>query len=267
MDINQIDFAALYRQHLAAIDRTPKPASSWDARAADMSQKALDSRYATQFVARVNLDAASLLDVGCGPGTIGLLLADRLQQVYGLDFSRGMLDAMLRNAAALRLDNVTALQLSWDDDWAAVPVCDIVVASRSTAVDDMAAALVKLDAKARRRVYLTSLVGGRFVDHEVAAVIGRQVPALPDYIYIINLLYRMGIHPRLDYIEHDGRFAGARNFAEFAQRVGWVMGELNADETAALRDWYAAQETPPSGAPMRWAFISWEKTPAAANDA
>ena len=89
--IDQIDFALLYREHLARADRTRKDASAWDSRAAGMASKALRSRYASEFVARMDLDGAtSLLDVGCGPGTIGLAVAERLQRVVGLDYSAAM---------------------------------------------------------------------------------------------------------------------------------------------------------------------------------
>lgn len=265
MTIAAIDFGRLYRDHLAGAARTVKPASEWDARAQEMSRKALRSTYVDQFIARMDLSGAeTLLDVGCGPGTICLPLAERMQRVIGLDYSRGMLDALAENAAARDLRNVERMHLAWEDDWSGVPTCDIVVASRSTTVEDMAAALHKLHAKARKRVYLTHLVGGRFVDPAVIEALGRRLPALPDYIYILNILHGMGIHPRVDYIEHEGRLAGAANFDELAARVAWAIGELSGDEHARLRAWYDAAPPgcPPGGAPMRWAFISWEKAPA-----
>lgn len=41
----------------------------------------------------------TLLDAGCGTGTIAPALADRMARVYGLDDSRGMLAALMNNAA------------------------------------------------------------------------------------------------------------------------------------------------------------------------
>lgn len=263
MTIAEIDFGRLYREHHAAANRNPKPASAWDARAADMSRKAGTSPYVDAFIRRMDLTGVhTLLDVGCGPGTICLPLADRLQRVVGLDFSRRMLDGLLDNAARLGCSNVEALHLSWEDDWSAVPACDVVVASRSTAVADMEAALHKLNDKARRRVYLTCLVGGRFIDRAVVDVVGRDAPAFPDYIYAVNILYRMGIHPRVDYIEQEGRLAGAGDFDEFARRVAWALGDLSGEEQDRLRTWYerAAPAPDVARAPMRWAFIAWEKS-------
>lgn len=263
MTIEAIDFGRLYRDHLATTTRTRKTASAWDSRAAGMAAKALQSRYATEFLARMDLSGAtSLLDVGCGPGTIGLVVAHQLQRVVGLDYSRAMLDAMQAKAAEMQLTNVDTLHLAWEDDWRDVPQCDIVVASRSTTVEDIAPALARLNDKARLRVYLTHLVGGHFTDPAIQDVIGRRTPSVPDYIYLLNILHRMGIHARVDYIAHENRLADAVDFDDFARRVGWSLGELADDEMSRLRTWYEhATPQERQGQPMRWAFISWEKTP------
>lgn len=261
MTLQSIDFGRLYRDHLATTAHTHKTAAAWDSRAAGMASKALRSRYAEEFVARMDLQAAaSLLDVGCGPGTIGLAVADQLQRVVGLDYSSAMLDVMRDKAAELELNNVETLHRAWEDDWSDVPCCDVVVASRSTTVQDIGQALELLHSKARLRVYLTHLVGGHFTDPAIQTVVGRTVPSVPDYIYLLNILHRMGIHPRVDYIAHENRLADAVDFEDYARRVAWSMGGLDADEQERLRIWYE-RSTPKerTGTPMRWAFISWEK--------
>ncbi|MCY1347872.1 hypothetical protein D9M69_339960 [compost metagenome] len=108
--------------------------------------------------------------------------------------------------------------------------------------------------------YLTHLVGGRFLDPRVIDAIGRRMPPLPDYIYLVNILHARGIHPRLDYIRTEGRLAGVASFEELARRVAWTLGELSGQELSRLQAWY--ERAAPQGgadAPMCWAFISWDK--------
>src|SRR5699024_6687902 len=145
MTLDDIDFAALYREHLRQAGRTPKPASDWDRRAGELNRSSQASRYASDFIGRMNLDGArTLLDIGCGPGTLALPLAARLERVYGLDFSAGMLACLAQNAQEQGLGNVQGIQRAWEEDWSDVPVCDIVVASRSGLVEDLADALDKM---------------------------------------------------------------------------------------------------------------------------
>ena len=258
--IKNIDFAQLYRDHLARSGRVFKTASDWDNKAANMRTKVLDSPYRTEFVRRVQCQPGdTVLDVGCGPGTIGLALAPAVRQVFGLDYSQGMLDAMLQNAADLQLANVEPILASWEDDWSAVPLCDISVVSRASIVADMDAALDKLNQHTRKKVYMTQLVGGRFVSREIEELLGREDRSFPDHMYILNLLYQRNIHATLDYIESPSRLAGCRSVEEFIEKVGWSFGDLSAEDEQKIAAWY--QHNPEyaqqGGEPMRWAFLSW----------
>lgn len=201
----------------------------------------------------------TVLDVGCGPGTIGLALAQQVKQVYGLDYSQGMLDAMLENATELQLNNVQPILASWEDDWSDVPVCDIAVVSRASIVADMDDALDKLNRHARKKVYMTQLVGGRFVSREIAELLGREDRSFPDHIYIMNMLYQRNIYPTLDYIESASRLAGGRSLAELIDKVRWSFGELSCDDEAKISAWYQRdpEYAQQGGEPMRWAFMSW----------
>lgn len=259
--IDDVDFGRLYREHFAASGSREKPPEAWDARAADLSRALEGSPYVDELLRRIDLTGCrTLLDVGCGPGAIALALAPRLDRVYGLDYSRGMLDAMMRHAAARGLENVETILRSWDESWDDVPACDLVLASRSTLVRDMKDALARLDAKAKRRVCLTSLVGGRFVRADVLAVLERERPAYPDYIYVVNLLHRMGRHPRLDYIRAGRRPDEKQELDQLVRRVEFSLGSLSEDERQRLEAWY--REDPGraerSREPYRWAFVSWE---------
>jgi len=259
--INKIDFNRLYREHLARSGRTFKPASEWDSKAIEMRTKVLESSYAKEFVRRVEVSENDIvLDVGCGPGTIGLALAPQVKKVYGLDYSQGMIRALEQNIADMQLTNVESIFASWEDNWSAIPVCDIAVVSRASIVADMDSALTKLNNQARKRVYMTHLVGGRFVSREIAELLGRDDTSFPDHMYVLNMLYQRNIYPTLDYIESPSRLAGSTNANELIEKVAWSFGELTSVEKETLTQWYKQnpEYARQGGEPMRWAFISWQ---------
>jgi SAM-dependent methyltransferase len=67
---------------------------------------------AAAFARALGLDGhGRLLDVGCGPGTVTLLLAPRFEAVTGLDPDPGMLAAAARSAAGRGISNATWVQL------------------------------------------------------------------------------------------------------------------------------------------------------------
>lgn len=260
LSIDAIDFGRLYREHMARAVRREKRAADWDARAGRMSQGVFTGTYVESFVARLDLTGCeTLLDVGCGPGTIALTVAPRLAHVVGLDFSQGMIDVFTENTRARGVTNATSLLRAWEDSWDDVSPCDVVVASRSSQVADLEAALLKMNAHARRRVYLTYKVGGRFLDDSVYEALGREDEPLPDYIYVLNILHRHGIHPRLDYIAGENRLRYIADFNDCVRRVEWSLGPLTSAERDRLRVYLDQRGGRIGGEPMQWAFIWWEK--------
>ncbi len=259
MTFDAIDFGQIYREHMARAGRRAKRAADWDARATAMSHGIFNGTYVESFIARLDLTGcATLLDVGCGPGTIALTVAPRLAHVVGLDFSQGMIDAFTENARARGVTNATAVRRAWEDSWEDVPRCDVVVASRSSQVADLEAALLKMDAHARRRVCLTHRVGGRFLDDSVYQALGREDEPLPDYIYVLAILHRHGIHTWVDYVEGENRLEHVTDFDDCARKVEWSLGSLTAAERDRLRAHYERRDGQLGGAPVMWAFISWE---------
>lgn len=132
MLIDDIDFADLYLQQLRLAHRTEKTPDHWDQRAEKMAENCASptDSYLQQLIAKIDLQGAqTLFDMGCGPGTVSLALADKLTTIYGVDYSQGMLKVAARRATALKADNVHWIQRAWEEDWSDLPRCDIAVAS------------------------------------------------------------------------------------------------------------------------------------------
>ncbi|WP_416057376.1 class I SAM-dependent methyltransferase [Stenotrophomonas maltophilia] len=254
-----IDHAARYHQHLLACGFQPKPASAWDARAAQSSWKRRHDDYSDAFLARLDLGSvATVLDVGCGPGLLSLPIARQVGHVHALDYSSGMLEGLRTAIEENDLDNITPWALSWSDDWQAVPRCDLAIASRSLMVPDLEAALRKLDAHARQRACITFATGPRAGVPELADLLGRDWVPMPDHRYPINMLLDMGRDPQVDYLPESVRDV-AQDADGLVRQAAELFGALDADEEGRVRAWHARSPQHRFGmAPTRrWAFIQW----------
>lgn len=265
MLIDDIDFAHLYQQQLKQAGRTEKTPDHWDARAEKMAANCASptDSYLQQLLEKIDLTGAeSLFDMGCGPGTVSLALADKLPRVCGVDYSQGMLDVAHQRAEQRGIDNARWVRRAWEESWEDLPRCDIAVASRSTLVADMRDAMTKLNRQARLRVYTTHLVSPTFMPAEIQRALGREVVELPNYLYAFNVLYQMGIQARLDFIRGRNCQQDNSTFNRFEENVKWTLGGLDEEERDRLHHWYQ-QHDPRTIAPTTrdWALIYWDVVP------
>jgi SAM-dependent methyltransferase len=87
---------------------------------------------AAAFATELGLDGAgTLLDVGCGPGSLTLLLAPRFARAIGVDADQAMVDEAASQAAALDLDNVSWRCMLAEDLPADLPSVDVITFAQS----------------------------------------------------------------------------------------------------------------------------------------
>lgn len=259
-NLDSLDFANLYSKQMQLSTFKGKSSQDWDKRANSMNTNVHKSIYTKIFVDNINTtDCNSLLDVGCGPGTISLAISSKLKEVYALDYSLGMLECVEQNCKEKNISNIKTIHKSWYDNWNDVPNSDIVVASRSMEVKDIKDALIKLNSKANKRVYLTTKVGGSFIDTEILAQLKREILPRPDYIYLVNVLHSMGIYAKIDFIKSENTKFESSTADEFVEKVGWSLGELDDEEKNVLREYFNTSYKYKKTADfLYWALISWE---------
>ena len=163
---------------------------------------------------------------------------------------------------------ISPIEGSWEDDWRSLGIGphDLVIASRSLAVDDLRNALVKLNNIAKHKVVISDRVGSGPFDPALFEAIGRKFVPGPDYIYTVNILYQLGIQARVDFINirQPGKF-DSREAA--INSCSWMLGEMDAAEEEMFNrhidarlsinsdnSWSLQDQTRP-----KWALIQWEK--------
>ncbi len=262
MNYEDIDFNELYIKQKELTSFKAKGKEAWDEKAPSMNKRVHKSIYNEQFLEKLDLEGInSLLDVGCGVGNLSLRLADKLDEVYCLDYSSGMLDILKQNAKEKNISNIKTINKSWYDSWDDVPNADLVIASRSMEVKDMKEALTKLTNKANKKVIISYKKGGSFVSDEILDVMKRKIIKKPDYIYVLNVLYQMGINASVNFIQSEGRNTIYTSKEKFIQSISWSIDGLSEDEIKRLENYYDTLDLEKKQKEefVQWALISWEK--------
>ena len=259
---DEIDFDALYKAQKAKSSFGKKLAEHWDKKAPSFSEGVMKSAYARDFLSRVDFSGAStLLDFACGVGALSVLAAEKVDQIYGYDFSPKMLEFARKNARIYGAKNVKFAQKAFEDDWSDVPACDLVFASRCLEVDDLKPVLLKLLSKTKKALYITFKVGSSFVDGDILDAIGREVEQKPDFVYLLNILFQMGYLPSLSYIKAKCHAGPETSAQELIQKTRWGLGgELSETEEARLAEYFNSGKYKPKQEFMHWAFVRVDKT-------
>ena len=258
---DEIDFDALYKAQKAKSSFGKKLAEHWDKKAPIFNEGVMKSAYAREFIDKVDfMGVSTLLDFACGAGALSVLAAQKVEQIYGFDFSPKMLEFARENAQIYGAKNVKFTQKAFEDDWTDVPECDIVFASRCLEVDDLKAALSKLLSKTKKSLYITFKVGGSFVDEDVLGAMGRKVEQKPDFVYLLNILFQMGYLPSLSYIKAQCHAGPSMSADELIQKTSWGLGgELSETEKARLKEHFESGKCEAKQEFMHWAFVAINK--------
>jgi len=250
-------------------DRSGK--QHWNKRAPSFAQHARKSTYPTDFIRQMAPHPEwTVLDVGCGAGTLALPLAGLVRQVTAIDFSDAMIALLHAHCVEHGITNVRAKVVGWEDDWeqAGIGEHDVAIASRSLVVDDLRMALTKLNTKARHRVFVVSLVGDGPFDRRIFEAIGRDLDRGPDYIYVYNLLHQMGIHADVSFVINGDGGRVYRDLDDAMEKFHWMIDNITPDESDRLHTYFERhlQKTTDGWTlsyrhPVRWAVISWSKRP------
>ncbi len=262
----EIDWNHVWRSLRSRGGSGKRDVGFWDGRASSFAQGADETEYADAFLALMNPEAQwTVLDMGCGSGTLAVPLARVVSTVTAVDFSAGMIDVVRARCKAEGLSNVKTMQASWEDDWTVkgVGVHDVALASRSMVADDLRTSISKLSDAARKRVYIATIVGDGPYDRLLFDAIGRPLKRSPDYIYTYNLLYQMGICANVGFVR-EKRVRTYNDIEQAAEALHWMVGELSSEEKERLA-LYLRQRDDLNANVLRhrteitWAVIWWEK--------
>ena len=180
----------------------------WDDRVDRFEEMIRRSNRAGMIMEKIEIEPDyTVLDIGAGPGTVAVPLAKVVKGVTVVEPSNGMLSRLNENASKEKLANITSIDKKWEDVELRKDIeeHDIVIASHSLRfMKDIRSALSKMDDTARKCVYLFVVAGRRKnARGSLFSALFRKGKPGPDYIYLYNILYQLGIYANVEIINAD----------------------------------------------------------------
>lgn len=266
---SDIDWGSMRSNALKKKGWKSKGPEDWDKKAQSFSDRVKDSKYIDLFLPHLPLSPEmSVLDIGSGPGTLSLPIAQQVKKVTAVDYSQGMLNIITNACKEQERTNIKTIKCAWEDNWQEKGIVphDIAIASRSTGVKNLRAALDKINNYARQYVFISDRIGATPFEPSAFQAIGRSTNTGPDYIYTINTLYSMGIHPNINVLELD-RDTTFPSIEDALQAYRWMFHDITVDETGKLREYIQSKiiHSNSNGLtirrddPPKWALIWWHK--------
>ncbi len=264
-----IDWPLLRAEAMAKKGWKKKGPKDWDSKSKGFAERTKNNAYVDLFLSHLPLsNSSTVLDIGAGPGTLALPIAKTVKSITAIDFSAGMLKTLNNSAEEDGIENIRTIQCAWEDDWAKknIEPHDIAVASRSMGVKDLEAALIKINSFAKKFVFISDRIGSTPFEAAAFHAIGRNFQPGPDYIYTLNTLYNLGIHPNVTVLEIDKELH-FKTMEEAFQSFQWMFQNLNDNEKSSLNNYINSRITDRNDGgftveretPARWALIWWKK--------
>lgn len=195
------------------------PAQFWDKRALNFNKSTMQHRERTlKQIGRFQLKPEySVLDVGAGTGRLSVPIAKLVAKVTAIDQSTGMLNCLKGNMEDEGLTNIDCIHKRWEDIELGEDIepHDVVIASHSLGMFDLQEAIEKMDAAAKKYVYVLTFAGKWMFD-EGEEDLWERIHDRPrrhrawhsDYMLLYNILHDMGIYANVEVkeVEHEQHY-------------------------------------------------------------
>ena len=194
---NDVKWEEFWAERLAG-----KVNKNWDDAAAGFYKRTRNDDYQDALFDMLILDENdTVLDVGCGEGSITIPLAKRVKKVIGLDSSPKMLEYLQKRADDNDINNIETIlkpieEISYDE----IGDVDVIVCSRSlNGIIPITDVLCELNKIANKYVFIT-IFGpeNKKIEKDFDKELGIKTEDFPDYNYFFNILYNMGIYANIE---------------------------------------------------------------------
>ena len=240
----------------------------WEKRAPAFADHAKKTRYANEFLKLMTPEPDwTILDMGCGGGSLAIPLSPQVKKITAVDFSPSMIAIVKRICGEKNITNIETILGEWDDNWSRLGIgtYDVAMASRSLRAENCEPYIRKLMYAARRRIYISAPVGSGPIDTRMLEFAGRKTSHKSDYRQFLSVFEKLDIRVNLDFIEenHSNRWP---SLEDAIKDNHWMFFGITPEEEEKLRIYMKENliQTD-SGVQLeyericRWAVMWWEQ--------
>ncbi len=182
-----------------------KITKDWDKAAEGFYKRSKRDSYQEELLKRLKLSKDdTVIDVGCGEGSITIPIAKKVKSVTGLDSSKKMLEFLNKRASEEKIENIETILCDIEDiSYDELGDYDIVVASRClNGIVPIKETIRELNKIANKYVFFTVFgPDDRKLVKDFEASIGKDANSFPNYNYLFNILFNMGIYANIERLE------------------------------------------------------------------
>ena len=194
---DDVDWVAFWAEKLAS-----KKDKNWDEAAAGFYRRTKKDDYNDALFSKLILDENdTVLDVGCGEGSITIPIAKKVKKVIGIDSSPKMLEFLKKRAEDNEISNIESILMSIEDiSYSEIGDVDVIICSRSlNGIIPIDKVLTELNKIANKYVFIT-IFGpeNKKIEKDFDREVNIKTEDFPNYNYFFNILFNMGIYANIE---------------------------------------------------------------------
>ena len=194
---DDVDWVAFWAEKLAS-----KKDKNWDEAAAGFYRRTKKDDYNDALFSKLILDENdTVLDVGCGEGSITIPIAKKVKKVIGIDSSPKMLEFLKKRAEDNEIFNIESILMPIEDiSYSEIGDVDVVICSRSlNGIIPIDKVLTELNKIANKYVFIT-IFGpeNKKIEKDFDREVNIKTEDFPNYNYFFNILFNMGIYANIE---------------------------------------------------------------------
>ncbi|WP_409201063.1 class I SAM-dependent methyltransferase [Methanobrevibacter sp. DSM 116169] len=253
-----------------ALENKKDKDKDWNEAAPHFNKRAKKDSYLDFLFSKLILsNNDTVLDLGCGEGTVTIPIAKKVKSVTGLDSAYKMLEILEENSKKEGISNINTILTDVEDiSKDKLGSYDIIVASRSLngiiPIDEI---LFKINEIASKYVFITVFGPENWkIEKEFKKEIGLYEESFPEYNYFFNILFNMGIYPNIERF-NNAKYREYNTIEEAMDNGKFRLDLLDDNQKEDLRKYLKKilKKDPKSGKLYNekdkadWILIWWEK--------